>query len=763
MNNLEHYHNLESAEDRFKKKFREKTANNWGPEIELRFSGRPGKYVAVFPELINIAPPSAAAGSPLAATPPKQALLSFAKPTPIGDPEMNFKVPESVRLAGGRVFADPGQPHPFLWSAHLVKASGAQTVNAYLQLISRPDDKLLSFFFQEADTPSGSSTEGKGVFDTIVAGKAAFCAKFAELTGHEWSRDVAEKGFAPAPGRFALVLGKVSPVAQTNVSSSAGSLGWDSHSDVVERPKARIDFAAPPDIKTGATVYRDETGLTYNAMLNQISISVNMNKFYILQLVQGKEFTVWRRWGRGIFLSTTPNESHEICFCAVGENGQTAANTYSSLDQAKGHFSLIFQQKTGTAWSSASAAGHETTGPLYSVLPSMDEQAPPLPKLSWSSPQPATGSAQPMARSSPVQDLAKDLSFGGRGAANTSPASTAGSPSAVTSKRTGGFSSPSSSPSSAPHTPSSGKKSKVEADPASTAIISFRTLNVFSQTLQKCTLPPKSHIFNAIIEGDVRMAILQGYTNGEAAIHQLKQYDLEALELNAVSGVKLLIVFKTPKSSGAAPFPTHGDPGEDVDSEVSTEASQSSRDGSPTLHELVVAVNTITELEASSPRAEPTEQQRFNSRLGLAKTLFGDATRALLYLFASYCTYYSGLFQPLSHAVADAAKEIAAAIPPILVEEQPGARQLPPLSHTFGASAASPGTQVDVLSAIVTFYHRVYYWSPRAGEWKKDKAQKHTRQAAASKTEYTRCAKKYGPSAEAVLGSLAQFVVHPAL
>jgi hypothetical protein len=299
-------------------------------------------------------------------------------------------------------------------------------------------------------------------------------------------------------------------------------------------------------------------------------------------------------------------------------------------------------------------------------------------------------------------------------------------------------------------TGSASKKQKAPDGSVPAGVISFRTLNVFSQTLQKCTLPPATHIFNALVEGDVRLVILQGYTNSEAAISQLKSHDVEALELVSASGAKMLVAFKIPRIvSTVSGADDDAEESDEESGEKSGGAARSNGDNSPSLHEIITVMDTIRMLTASvSPRAGITDQQTFDQRLALAKTLFGDATRALLYLLVSYHIPK----QVTSPTSTD-----------ILAQTPPGARHLPPLITTIGSAASPYGGQVDLMSAIISFYGRVYHWTERAGEWTKDKSEKHARQVTVSKTEYTRCAKKYGPSAEAILPSQAQFVVYPKL
>lgn len=212
---------------------------------------------------------------------------------------------------------------------------------------------------------------------------------------------------------------------------------------------------------------------------------------------------------------------------------------------------------------------------------------------------------------------------------------------------------------------------------------------------------------------------------------------------------------------------------DDEDPEQSTDDhfnSRSNGDDSPSLHEIKIVIDTLRLL---SKQSALTEQQMFDSRLAIAKVLFGDATRALLHVLLKFRMIFwflfIFLFDILLQLTAFAMRfpDIPAEVPSpsstnLLVQGQPGAIHLPAITTVLGQSVTGSGP-VDLITAIVSFYGRVYHWSDRAEEWKKDKSLKHSRQATVSKTEYVRCSKKYGPSSSAILSSLAQFVAYPAL
>ncbi|KAL9028980.1 MAG: hypothetical protein Q9196_002723 [Gyalolechia fulgens] len=80
-------------------------------------------------------------------------------------------------------------------------------------------------------------------------------------------------------------------------------------------------------------VWTDQSGLIYDATLNQSNISNNNNKFYVMQLVQkdGK-YQTWTRWGR------------------VGVLGQYDLLGEGDLESAKALFEKKFKEKTGLLW-----------------------------------------------------------------------------------------------------------------------------------------------------------------------------------------------------------------------------------------------------------------------------------------------------------------------------------------------------------------------------------------------------------------------------
>ncbi|KAL4878673.1 poly polymerase catalytic domain-containing protein [Aspergillus karnatakaensis] len=108
-------------------------------------------------------------------------------------------------------------------------------------------------------------------------------------------------------------------------------------SEKVNKMKVEVDEAYYPN---GAewqapTVYIDESGLIWDATLNQTVAAANNNKFYRVQLLtskDGSKHQIWTRWGR------------------VGENGQSAHLGDGTLDSAKMFFEKKFKDKSGLAW-----------------------------------------------------------------------------------------------------------------------------------------------------------------------------------------------------------------------------------------------------------------------------------------------------------------------------------------------------------------------------------------------------------------------------
>ncbi|KAK5633062.1 hypothetical protein RRF57_008776 [Xylaria bambusicola] len=81
-------------------------------------------------------------------------------------------------------------------------------------------------------------------------------------------------------------------------------------------------------------VYIDDTGIIYDASLNQTNAKNNNNKFYRVQVLRSAagDYKTWTRWGR------------------VGERGQYSALGSGSLEDALKIFRDKFKSKSGLSW-----------------------------------------------------------------------------------------------------------------------------------------------------------------------------------------------------------------------------------------------------------------------------------------------------------------------------------------------------------------------------------------------------------------------------
>lgn len=86
---------------------------------------------------------------------------------------------------------------------------------------------------------------------------------------------------------------------------------------------------------TDPKVYIDESGLIWDATLNQTNASSNKNKFYRIQILvdnTGTRFVTWTHWGR------------------VGEYGQSSILANGALIYARNLFERKFKDKSGLKW-----------------------------------------------------------------------------------------------------------------------------------------------------------------------------------------------------------------------------------------------------------------------------------------------------------------------------------------------------------------------------------------------------------------------------
>lgn len=95
--------------------------------------------------------------------------------------------------------------------------------------------------------------------------------------------------------------------------------------------KVEVDEAC--NLKASYEVFIDDSGLIWDATLNQTNAANNNNKFYRIQLLRnGVDHKTWTRWGR------------------VGEFGQSAILGDGSLAKAKADFEKKFKDKSGLKW-----------------------------------------------------------------------------------------------------------------------------------------------------------------------------------------------------------------------------------------------------------------------------------------------------------------------------------------------------------------------------------------------------------------------------
>ncbi|KAG9518070.1 PARP-domain-containing protein, partial [Aureobasidium melanogenum] len=98
---------------------------------------------------------------------------------------------------------------------------------------------------------------------------------------------------------------------------------------------AKLDIPIDEGVSSSWHVYVDpDTGIIYDASLNQTNASNNNNKFYRVQLLENASgnYQTWTRWGR------------------VGEHGQTAMLGDGSLGDAFAQFEKKFKDKSGLKW-----------------------------------------------------------------------------------------------------------------------------------------------------------------------------------------------------------------------------------------------------------------------------------------------------------------------------------------------------------------------------------------------------------------------------
>jgi len=135
---------------------------------------------------------------------------------------------------------------------------------------------------------------------------------------------------APAPKSQKVAMKK--GVAQIKFDASGAAASGNQ----VVKGQAAVDASCP--IAADTHVYEADDDDVYDALLSQVDISTNANKYYIIQLLETddapKQYYTWNRWGR------------------VGEekNKQNQLLGPMSLDAAVDDFQKKFKDKTKNAW-----------------------------------------------------------------------------------------------------------------------------------------------------------------------------------------------------------------------------------------------------------------------------------------------------------------------------------------------------------------------------------------------------------------------------
>ncbi|RHZ44545.1 putative poly(ADP)-ribose polymerase PARP [Aspergillus thermomutatus] len=123
----------------------------------------------------------------------------------------------------------------------------------------------------------------------------------------------------------------------------AANANGDSNGDEANKKQKDAQKASAKSLKVpvdeGCTmpgaVFIEDSGLIWDATLNQTNSANNNNKFYRIQLlvdISGTTYKTWTRWGR------------------VGEFGSSALLGDGTLQRAKAEFEKKFKDKTGLKW-----------------------------------------------------------------------------------------------------------------------------------------------------------------------------------------------------------------------------------------------------------------------------------------------------------------------------------------------------------------------------------------------------------------------------
>ncbi|KAH9887772.1 poly polymerase catalytic domain-containing protein [Xylariomycetidae sp. FL2044] len=132
----------------------------------------------------------------------------------------------------------------------------------------------------------------------------------------------------------ALAQDESQPKKKAKVSQSGPSEPKVADGQVAKSLDAKIPLDEGSESLGRYEVYIDDSGVIYDAALNQTNSSNNNNKFYRIQLLRSVagDYKTWTRWGR------------------VGEHGQTKVLGNGTLGHALREFDSKFKGKSGLSW-----------------------------------------------------------------------------------------------------------------------------------------------------------------------------------------------------------------------------------------------------------------------------------------------------------------------------------------------------------------------------------------------------------------------------
>ncbi|KAH1474996.1 hypothetical protein KXX26_004455 [Aspergillus fumigatus] len=182
-----------------------------------------------------------------------------------------------------------------------------------------------------------------------LASKSYFLTAGAASVGQGQNVDGTGTGTAPAPasGATTATAPKTNKRkladANDDTAGSAVDANGASNGDEANKKQKAAQKASTKSLNVpvdeGCTmpgaVFIEDSGLIWDATLNQTNSAHNNNKFYRIQLLvdtSGTTYKTWTRWGR------------------VGEFGSSALLGDGTLQRAKFEFEKKFKDKTGLKW-----------------------------------------------------------------------------------------------------------------------------------------------------------------------------------------------------------------------------------------------------------------------------------------------------------------------------------------------------------------------------------------------------------------------------